>query len=161
MFSITRVHPTAQIPGTEAHRARHAGFVAGDPVYGETGRHSTETGAKAESAWHETKAVMPGTKEYKATHASGEGMRPYEGVREEADQAAMAHERRHATGAEGGSYGAEQSRYGTTGEGGYGEKGEKRTMMEKVMAAIPGTEEHREKKAEDKMAAEQQEGRGT
>ncbi|PSC67731.1 serine threonine phosphatase [Micractinium conductrix] len=77
------------IPGTTEYQATHPGgtgmggmqgmsssatgtstgpHAAANPVTGEAHMHSTETGAKADQAWQDTKTKIPGTKEHKATH---------------------------------------------------------------------------------------------
>lgn len=43
-------------------------YRTSDPVYGETGQHTTPFGAKGEEVWHSVKSTVPGTKEYQATH---------------------------------------------------------------------------------------------
>ena len=79
------------IPGTKEHQATHPQgtgmtgshysqhttttgphtgtlHTATNPVTGETTTHSTQTGAKVDQMWKDTKQAIPGTKEHKATH---------------------------------------------------------------------------------------------
>ena len=42
-------------------------------MYGQTGHHSTETGAKTEAVWHDIKAAVPGTAEHQLKEGAGAG----------------------------------------------------------------------------------------